>query len=64
MATKRSCGTCDFWHCDYDAPVPDTPGQCRWRPPAFNGPGSYAQFPTTKASDWCGQYKAASPRPN
>ena len=55
---NRSCDTCEFWGRWTVAtgdPTPLTSGDCRRRPPRRTG------WPSSEASDWCGEWREEAP---
>ena len=55
----ENCGLCRFWKKLYDELETDMQethwGECHRNPPTTDGHLTY--FPTTKAQEWCGEFK-------
>lgn len=59
--TRPTCSSCRFWCGSFDADVvaakiTSIAGQCRAKAPAKSG-----WWPTTRASDWCGDHTGHPP---
>lgn len=49
------CGECKFWH--EVPPLEDAVNECHRSAPIPGAGNTTAKWPTTKYSDWCGEFK-------
>lgn len=63
---EQRCETCRFWvkHIDprWGSPAPVVVTECRRHPPTLTG-GGYTAWPTTAATDFCGDHESRLPLP-